>query len=110
MPTIDEEISYKLRQAELSGELKSADGYGKPMVDADGWFETPEALRMPFKILKDAGFAPPEIALFHERAALSEALKSAKDETARMEIQQQLSALEQKIALRLEVLRQHANL
>ena len=110
MPTIDEEIAYKLRQAELSGELKNANGYGKPMVDADGWFETPEALRMPFKMLKDAGFAPPEIALFHERAALAEALKSAKDETARVEIQRQLSALEQKIALRLETLRQHASI
>ena len=53
---------------------------------------------------------PPEIALFHERAALTEALKSAKDETARVDIQRHLSALEQKIALRLETLREHASL
>lgn len=110
MPSLDEEIAFKLRQAEVAGELQRAGDYGKPSLEDEGWLATPAALRMPFKILKDAGFAPPEIALFHERAALVERLKTASDEAARLAIRQQLSELEQKIALRLESLRQHASL
>ena len=110
MSSLDEEIAFKLRQAELAGELKHAHDYGKPGVEDAGWLATPTALRMPFKILKDAGFAPPEIALFHERAALVEKLKSAVDGNARDAVQRQLSELEVKIALRLESLRLHGNL
>ena len=98
MSSLDEEIAFKLRQAELAGELKRAHDFGKPSVEDAGWLATPTALRMPFKILKDAGFAPPEIALFHERAALVEKLKSAVDGNARDAVQRQLSELEVKIA------------
>jgi hypothetical protein len=110
MSTLDEEIAWKLQQAARSGELSQAEGYGKPSLDDDGWLATPAALRMPFKILKDAGVAPPEIALFHERAALAGLLKTTTDEAARASIQHKLSQLEQKIALRLESLRQNASL
>ena len=110
MSSLDEEIAFKLRQAELAGELKHARDFGRPTVEDVGWLATPAALRMPFKILKDAGFAPPEIALFHERAALVEKLKSAGDGNDRDTIRRQLSELEVKIAMRLESLRQHGNL
>lgn len=66
--TIDEEISRKLQQAADAGELRLAESWGKPLAKRQGWDETPPELRMPYKILKDAGYAPPEIALFHERA------------------------------------------
>lgn len=36
---------------------------------------TPDEFKLPFKILKNAGIAPPEIELFHERARLREALQ-----------------------------------
>ena len=70
MRTIDEEIARHLRQAAEAGELKSAPSFGKPFAQDVGWDETPQALRMPFKILKDAGVPPPEIELFHERARI----------------------------------------
>lgn len=109
--TLDEEIARKLREAQASGELAAARHYGKPMPEEDeGWSATPEALRMPFKILKDAGYAPPELALFHERARLRAALEAATDPAERRALQQRLSELEQSLALRLESLRVNASL
>ena len=105
MPTQDEEIARHLREALASGELARAKGFGKPLAEDAGWEATPEALRMPFKILKDAGFVPPEIELFHERAALAASIRECHDETARLAMRRRLSELEQRIALRLEALR-----
>ena len=110
MPTQDEEIARHLREALASGELAGTPGFGKPLPEDAGWEATPEELRMPFKILKNAGFAPPEIALFHERAALNAALGASADEGEQKALRQRLSDLEQKIALRLEALRSHGRL
>ena len=93
----------------MSGELESASGYGKPLPEPPGWSETPEALRMPFKILKDAGVAPPEIELFQQRARLRSAIEAASAPETRLALGLQLSELEQKIALRLEALRGKAS-
>src|SRR5438045_7731748 len=64
--SIDEEIARHLQEMAESGELSRIDGFGKPMAEDSGWNATPEALRMPFKILKNSGFHPPEIEMFHE--------------------------------------------
>jgi hypothetical protein len=58
---VEDEISRKLSQAHASGELRRARGFGAPLRDIPGSDETPEEFRMSFKILKDAGFGPPEI-------------------------------------------------
>jgi hypothetical protein len=108
--TLEEEIARHLQEALDSGELKAAKGFGRPLPEVSGWDETPEALRMPFKILKDAGVPPPEIELFHERARLRQALEACADESGREALRRQLSELEQKIALRLEALRINARL
>ena len=105
MPTQDEEIARHLREALASGELQQTKGFGKPLPKDEGWDATPETLRMPFKILKNAGFAPPEVALFHERATLSAALETVSDPEQRRALGQQLSELQQKISLRLEAMR-----
>ena len=105
MPTQDEEIARHLREALASGELAGTEGFGKPLPEDAGWNATPEALRMPFKILRNAGFVPAEVELFHERAALSAALAECTTEAERTAARQKLSDLEQKIALRLETLR-----
>ena len=108
--TLEEEIARALREAEASGELAAARGYGRPLPEIPGWADTPEALRMPFKILKDAGVPPPEVELFHERARLRAAIEACADEAQRRELAKALSLLEAKIALRLEALRANAQL
>ena len=109
MRTQDEEIARHIQQALTSGELAGTAGFGKPLTHDAGWEATPDALRMPFKILKDAGFAPPEIALFHQRAELNASLLACQDEDERKALGRSLSELEQKLALRLEALRVTGN-
>jgi hypothetical protein len=101
----DEAIADHLARAYESGELQSAESFGKPLKDLPGYQETPEEFRMSFKILKNAAVTPPEIDLFHKRAALRRALELATDEAERKALQQSLSELEQLIALRLEAMR-----
>ena len=110
MRSFDEDIARHLQDALTSGELAKTPGFGKPLPEDQGWDDTPEALRLPFKILKNAGVAPPEIQLFHDRAALTAAIGDCTDPAERTALQQQLSELEQKIALRLEALRANARL
>ena len=104
MPTFDEEIARRIKEALDSGELRQAKGYGKPLPDDPGWDATPAGLRMPMKILKDAGAAPPEVALFHERARLRVLIAATVDPNEHQKLQYQLTQLEQQIALRLEIL------
>ncbi|MCV2357026.1 DUF1992 domain-containing protein [Paucibacter sp. B2R-40] len=101
----DDEIALHLQQALASGELQSAESFGKPLAADAGWEATPDSLRMPFKILKNAGFAPPEVALFHQKAALQAQIAACSDETERRQLQEQLGQLAQQLALRLEALR-----
>ena len=110
MRSIDEEIARRLQEAADAGELKMAPSFGKPFAEDSGWNETPEALRLPFKILKDSGTFPPEIEMFHERARLRAELANAADAQASQGLRAQLSELEQKIAFRLEALRRNASL
>jgi hypothetical protein len=108
MRNIDEEIARQLQASAANGELASAQSYGKPLADIAGWEDTPAALRMPFKVLKDAGAAPMEIAMFHERARLRDALAGAGTDQERKRLQQQLSEHEQALSMRLESLRANA--
>jgi DnaJ-like protein len=110
MRTLDEEIARRLQEAADSGELRGAQSYGKPLPEDSGWEATPQALRMPMKILKDAGAVPPEIEWFHERARLKASIEATADPAERRRMQLRLTELEQKIALRLEALRVNASL
>jgi hypothetical protein len=105
MTTLDEHIAQRLRDSQLSGELQAAPSYGKPMAQREGWDETPESLRMPFKILKDAGVVPAEVELMRHAARLREALAATDDAEQRRVLQQRLAELQQQLALRLEKLR-----
>ena len=105
MRNMDEEIAKRLAEADAAGELSQAASYGKPLADMEGWHETPEALRMPFKILKDAGVVPREVEMFRERAELAKQVQECTDPEEQRVLRQKLSELEQAIALRLEALR-----
>ena len=103
--TQDEVIGRHIADALRSGELQTAPSFGKPMPEAEGWDETPAEFRLPFKILKNAGVMPPEIELFHTRAALRRELAEVTSEEQRKALRQRLSEVEQFIALRLERMR-----
>lgn len=110
MATLDEHIAQMLEEAARNGELRSAPSYGKPLAPDVGYDETPDALKMPFKILKDAGVAPPEVELFRQVGALKAELAGLADPAGRQKLQQRISELQQLIALRLERLRASGSL
>jgi hypothetical protein len=103
--SMDQMIADHLEQARRSGELQRAESYGKPLADMQGWAETPGELRMPFKILKNAEAYPPEIELFHRRAALRREIDGCTSESERIALLKRLSDLEQFISMCLERLR-----
>lgn len=101
---LDDHIGRALATAAANGELQSAASYGKPLDLGDGYDETPAELRMPFKMLKDSGFYPPEVSLMREVAALRRAVAAGPDEPALHASRVRLADLEQQLALRMESL------
>jgi hypothetical protein len=101
----EDHIGRAIAESEQSGELRSAPSFGKPLSFGDGYDETPDELRMPMKVLKDAGVVPPEVEAMQRLAALRRAAEAAATPEEARALQQQASELQQSIALRLERLR-----
>lgn len=105
---VEDEIGRHLAESEKSGELRSAPSFGKPLAFGDGYDETPAELRMPMKILRDAGVVPPEVEVMREIAALQAQIATlgagADDATVR-DLRLRLAERRQALALRLEKLR-----
>ena len=104
---LEDHIGRSLTESQQSGELQSAPSYGKPLNLGDGYSETPEELRMGYKILKDAGVVPPEVELMRQIEAQRQSLASLPDEDAAALTagRKKLSEMQQQLALRLEKLR-----
>lgn len=101
--TFDERMAEMLREAQESGELRAARSWGRPLDFGDGYLETPPELRMAFKVLKDAGCAPPEVQMFKDLAALREqlaALDPEGDEAGLLH--RKIALLEAEVSLRIE--------
>jgi hypothetical protein len=60
----------------------------------------PEDLRLAYKLLKDAGFLPPEMELRKEIVSLKELLSTVDDEGERLKVRRRIDDL----ALRLDLL------
>ena len=102
---LEDHIGRSLAEADRSGELRAAPSYGKPLDFGDGYDQTPAELRMPFKMLKDSGYMPPEVALMREIEALRKALADAPDDATAAARRQALADKQQQLALRMEKLR-----
>ena len=102
---VDDEIARQIAEAEKRGDLRGAEGYGKALTEDDGWQQTPDEVRMPFKMLKSAGIVPHEVELMRERAVLRQRLAAATTEDDVRAAQQALAQLELTLALRMESLR-----
>ena len=103
MPTkfeiVEDEIGRHLKKSQATGELTQAASYGKPLDFGAGYDEAPDDLRMGFKILKDAGFVPPEIEMMKQIATVRESLATLGDSTERAVLQRRLMDLELSLAL-----------
>jgi hypothetical protein len=72
----------RILDAVSAGEFDDLPGRGRPLV-LDDDRGVPEHLRMAYRVLKNAGFAPPEVALRREIAQLEEMLADTPDERER---------------------------
>jgi len=96
----------KIDEAIARGELDDLPGAGRPLpLEADDPF-VPSELRMAYRMLKNAGFLPPEVELRREIHSLSELLACVDGAWERREISGRLQVL----MLRLAALRPHAPL
>lgn len=102
---LEDHIAEHLRDAEASGELRSAPSWGRPLELLDGYALTPGALRMPMKVLKNAGVVPHEVTMMRELHALRQTIDATTAPERLRTLRQRASELQQAIALRLERLK-----
>lgn len=73
----------RIREAMEQGLFDNLPNKGKPLkIEDEGW--VPEDLRLAYKILKNAGFIPPELELRKEIIDLKELLKTIDDDEVRI--------------------------
>ncbi len=59
IPGFEAIVEERIKQAQKEGRFDNLEGHGRPLKFDDA--NVPEACRMAHKILKNAGFLPPEI-------------------------------------------------
>ena len=72
-------VEAKIKKAIKRGDFDDLPGKGKPLEDSD-WDKAPEEMRLAYKILKNAGFTPPEIQLRKKITQIEDLLNSTSDE------------------------------
>ncbi len=82
----------RIAEALRRGELDDLPGAGRPLVFEDEPFVSGEQ-RMVNHILRNAGLAPPEVALRRELAAVRAALANLSEGAARTRLRQRLAQL-----------------
>ncbi|HEY0209411.1 DUF1992 domain-containing protein [Acerihabitans sp.] len=94
---VDELAEQHIQQAQQKGEFDNLPGYGKPLaLDDDS--AVPEALRVGFRLLKNAGYLPPELQDRKDALRLSDLLRGIdKQDVRHGEISARLRLLEIKL-------------
>ena len=69
----------RIQEAVDRGELDNLPGAGKPLPPDDMNPLVPEALRMAYRVLKNAGFIPPDLSLEQELRQLTEVVAATGD-------------------------------
>ena len=69
--SIERFVEDQIKKAMAEGEFDNLPGKGKP-IDLDGYFQTPEHLRICYSILKNGQFVPEEVQMLKDIEALRE--------------------------------------
>lgn len=88
----------KIDEAVRNGEFDDLPGNGKP-IELDDLSGVPEELRVPYRILKNAGMLPQEIVLRKEYLELEDLLAACRSDEEREEIGRKLNT--QRLKLRM---------
>lgn len=82
-------VEQRIEEAQARGEFEHLPGAGRP-IDLEADPLVPEDLRVAWRVLKNAGFVPPEVE--HLRAAATE-VEGARDDVTRARALRKLQAL-----------------
>jgi hypothetical protein len=91
----------KICEAMARGEFDDLPGRGKPLALEDELAGVPAELRMAYKILKNAGFVPPEVELRREILSLRQLVDRLDDDAERRKKQQELDVKILKLSMML---------
>lgn len=94
----------RIEEAIASGELVPPAGGAGPL-DLDAYFATPAEWRSGHAMLKNHGFAPPEVEAMKRVAALEERLAAAMDPAERSRLSLELQSCRTSFAMGLERMR-----
>lgn len=86
----------RIREAVERGDLDNLPGQGQPLTLEDDSHLDPE-LRMAYKVLKNAGYTPPELDIRQEITRVEDMLASAPDEQTRYQAIKRLNYLTMKL-------------
>ena len=87
----------RIREAVERGELDDLPGKGHPLELEDD-SHLPAELRMAYKVLKNAGYTPPELDIKNEIIQVEDLLMQAPDEKTRYQAMKRLNYLTMKLA------------
>jgi hypothetical protein len=87
--SFDRAIEEIIQAAMARGEFSNLKGAGKPQDHSD-YFSMPEEDRLANTVLKNSGFAPPEVELLKELDALRARLNASKSDAERRDLTKQL--------------------
>lgn len=92
IPGFEALVEQRIKQAQQEGRFDNLEGRGKPLKFEDQ--NVPEELRLAHKILKNAGFLPPEVALRKKITQVEQLLAQTEvDSQERSKIQKKLNYL-----------------
>lgn len=92
MNWIERLAEERIREAMERGEFDELPLAGKPLpLESNGF--VPEELRLAYKLLKDAGYLPPEMELRKEIVSLKELLATVDDEAERAKLGRRINDL-----------------
>lgn len=89
---LDALVERRIREAQERGDLDDLPGTGAPLALDDDAL-VPADLRVAYRVLKNAGYVPPEVAALLEARALERALEEPRTPGERERLLARLSAL-----------------
>jgi hypothetical protein len=89
---LDAIAERRIREAQARGELDDLPGAGAPLALDDDAL-VPEDLRVAYRILKNAGFLPPELEVHGEIREIKQLLQRAEDESDRARLLSRINVL-----------------
>ena len=95
-PGFDKLVEERIKNAQKKGDFNNLPGSGKPL-DLDDNSCVAEDLRLAYKILKNADFAPPEIEIKNEIKKTEDLLADMKDEKEKYRTLKKLNFLIMKL-------------